>query len=210
MKQYSQNDEERIIKSYFAGKKGHLLSLGENDGETLSNCRAMILDGWSADLVEPAKIPFQKLQNLYYPEALHCGQTLLHNVAIGNYNGEGVFYESGMLLNQGDTDLVSSLSINEIKRWGGSVNFKESKVQVITFEKLLEQTLQITFDFISIDCEGYDYDILQQMNLQKLKCKCICVEFNGKGEHFFDSYLRAFGMVQLYKNAENLIYVRQF
>lgn len=206
---YSQNNEEEIIRSYFAGKKGHLLSLGENDGMTLSNSRALILDGWSADLVEPAKIPFEKLCELYAKRKnIDQFKIRLHNVAIGNKAGKAKFYSSGTLLKESDTDLVSTLIPEELIRWKGSVDFKEEEIDVITFSDLLESTMNNTFDFISIDCEGLDLAILQQMNLRELQCKCLCVEFNGKDEYLFTSYVASFGMRLLHKNSENLIYVR--
>ena len=209
---YSQNNEEQIILSYFGDKLGHLLSLGENDGQTLSNSRALIEKGWSADLVEPAPRAFEKLQKLYtIPEDKFSEDypaINLINVAIGPKAGKLPFYESGTLFNGGDTDLVSTLSPNETRRWDGVVDFKTIEVDVITFQQLLESCLQKTFDFISIDCEGCDYDIFTSMDLNKLECKMVCVEFNGKNEFMFNSYARQFGMRLAHKNAENLIYVR--
>lgn len=213
---YSQNNEDHLIKSYFGNFKGHLLSLGENDGITLSNSRRLIEEGWSADLVEPASTPFAKLKKLYgkqievAPDEFEYEyQTIkLHNVAVGNANTEMPFYESGALLGQEDTDLVSTLSVNETKRWTGKVAFKESIVKVVTFEKLLESTFLETFDFISIDCEGYDLDILKQMDLNELKCKCVCVEFNGQSEWLYTQHVRQFGFRLLSKNGENLIYIK--
>ncbi len=40
MQNYSQNQEQQVILDYFGNKVGRLLSIGENDGETLSNSRA--------------------------------------------------------------------------------------------------------------------------------------------------------------------------
>jgi len=65
MQNYSQNQEQQVILDYFGNKVGRLLEIGSNDGETLSNSRALILNGWAADLVEPAPIPLEKLKNLY-------------------------------------------------------------------------------------------------------------------------------------------------
>jgi len=207
---YSQNNEEEIILNYFGDFKGHLLSLGENDGITLSNSRALIEKGWSADLVEPASRAFKKLNMLYegliYDE---LQRIKLHNIAIGNKNGEMNFYESDSLLNKGDTDLVSTLSINETKRWSSSITFIKSKITVLTVSELLYHTLQRTFDFITIDCEGYDWDILRQMDLNELKCKMLCIETNGKNEGAFIAYMKHYEFKLIHKNAENHIYVKR-
>src|ERR1043165_6951227 len=114
---YSQNNEEQIIGSYFGSFVGHLLSLGENDGETLSNSRALIKKGWTADLVEPSPIAFLKHVNLYDCD---LKRIRLHQEAIGNASGKAPFWESGTLLKSGDASLVSTLVPKEMDRWGGT------------------------------------------------------------------------------------------
>ena len=66
MKSYSQNNEQKHILEFFNGKKGTLLSIGENDGQTYSNAYALIQLGWISALVEPSEIAFNKLKELYY------------------------------------------------------------------------------------------------------------------------------------------------
>lgn len=202
---YSQNNEEKIIGTYFGSFKGHLLSLGENDGITLSNSRALIEDGWTADLVEPSQTAFLRLANLY---DCQLNQVRLHQDAIGSEPGKAQFQESGTLLRKGDTSLVSTLVPSEMDRWGVSVEFSGMEVNVITVEQLLKQTMRDKFDFISIDCEGLDLAILRQMDLSSMGTKCICVEFNGKDEHLYFAHVRQYGFRLLHKNGENLIYVK--
>lgn len=198
---YSQNNEEQIIFSYFKDFKGNLLSLGENDGETLSNCRALLLNGWTGVLVEPSEKVFPKLRELYRDTSVQCIQ-----VAIGNKSGKATFYDSDTLLKIGDKALVSTMSIDETRRWGNSVAFDETEVDVITMAELLKMTLLKTFDFISIDCEGYDLDILKQIDLKALQTKLICIEFNGKDQYLYDREVLPLGFKLIHKNAENLIY----
>ena len=54
---YTQNNEEELVRAYFSDKDTKtmcLLDIGANDGETFSNSRQLILDGWNAVLVEQA------------------------------------------------------------------------------------------------------------------------------------------------------------
>ena len=47
---YTQNDEESVIRGYFGyqdPKCLFLLDIGANDGQTFSNSRQCILDGWN-------------------------------------------------------------------------------------------------------------------------------------------------------------------
>jgi hypothetical protein len=62
------------------------------------------------------------------------------------------------------------------------------------------------FDFISIDCEGEDLEILAQIDLSKTQM--LSLEWNSKPElkKDFEHYLDGFKL--LYTSGENLIYVR--
>jgi len=81
---YSQNNEEQVILSYFGNKIGNLLDIGANDGLTLSNSRKLIELGWSAELIEPAEIPYNKLIELYKENK----KVKLHNIAISDFKGK--------------------------------------------------------------------------------------------------------------------------
>ena len=56
------------------------------------------------------------------------------------------------------------------------------------------------FDLISIDVEGFDYDVLSQINLESVGCKCLCVEFNGKNKDGFVNYVNQFGLRLISEN----------
>jgi len=201
---FSQHNEEEVINLYFKDYIGTLLSIGENNGEHLSNVRALIEKNWQAVLVEPAPEPFKDLCGLY----LHRDDVTCLNFAISDYNGNSKFFDSGTHLNVGDTSLLSSLMESEIQKWKPSTKFKEIEVKVIKFETLLAVSPYKKFDFISTDAEGNDIVILKQMNLGELGCKCICIEWNSHPEILKEitEYCAQFGLTkQLLKNAENII-----
>jgi FkbM family methyltransferase len=205
IKTYAQNKEDLILLNLFKDYKGTLLDIGANDGNTLSNSRLFIDNGWSALLVEPSPEAFEKLVDLHdNNEKVFC-----LNVAVSNYNGIGTFYHSGTHLNKGDISLLSSLNKNETERWHKE-KFEEIKVPVVTFEKMLSYSPYKEFDLVLIDAEGIDKIILQQMNFNSLKAKAIVVEWNCDTDLFdwFYNFLSPFGFGLLHQNAENLIFVR--
>lgn len=204
---YSQNNEELIVGQYFGQFVGTLLSIGENDGETLSNALALIEKGWSAELVEPSPQVFPSLCNLHqYNNKVNC-----HQVAIGDRNAIVPFYDSGELLKNGDRALLSTAKMEETKRWtGAGTTFEEIKTVMMTFESFMDRSSNKTFDFISIDAEGFDMLILRQMDLYQLKCRCLCIEHNSLPaivanirEHCFP-----FGFKEIGYNQENIIFAR--
>ena len=199
---YSQNNEEQIILNHFGEFKGHLLDLGANDGQTFSNSLRAIQKGWSADLIEASPETFEKLKRLHEGnEDVKC-----HNVAVSNINGKIKFYESGTLLGGDDKSLVSTCNPKELERWP-DVEFTEMDVESLTFAGLLNQTKSTKFDLITIDIEGVDWLVLNQMNLNELGCKMIIVETNGVETLKYVNYCKQFGFKTLSTNAENLIMI---
>jgi FkbM family methyltransferase len=201
---FSQNNEQEIILDYFKNQpEGTFLSIGENDGVTLSNVRALALSGWRGVCVEPAPEPFAKLSALY-----EYSPVFTFECAIGKEDGIMPFHVSGCHLNKGDSGLLSTLDSNEIKRWQGTEEFNEIQVEVKSWKSFYEGTGIEFYDFISIDCEGLDYFILNQMDLSAMQTKLVCVEWNHNAQvkSAFHSIFKSFGMRQIHMNFENLIY----
>jgi FkbM family methyltransferase len=117
--------------------------------------------------------------------------------------------ESSTLLNQNDVALVSSLKQEETYKWS-SANVRFNNVEVISmnFQSFFEMSPIKKFDFISIDVEGLDYDVLSQIDLDLVKCSCLCVEFNGKNKEQFVNYVCQFGLKLISENPENLIFTK--
>lgn len=211
MKDFSQNNEQKHILNYFfqvgapptTNRQRCVLSLGENDGETLSNSRALILSGFMAVLVEPAEKAFDKLSQLYK------GRTQIKcvNAAIAQTDGPIDFYDCGSHLGKGDTSLLATTNPAEIARWkkSGEV-FTKTTVRGITFNTLMAETGVSHFDFISIDCEGVDYQVLSQIDLTKTGTSLVCVEYNGKEPQKYLDYCAKHGLTKVvHRNFENLI-----
>lgn len=200
MRTYSQSQEDLFVLSYFKGFKGTLLEIGANDGQTLSNSLLLIENGWKAHLVEPSSM-FDRLV------ALHGNNpnVTLHNYAIGGLiPSEMTFYESEAHVPGGnDLALVSTLDFEETLRWrNNGVKFHERKVPVKPYD-FKEQ-----FDFISIDAEGYDWQILSQIDLTGVSC--LCIEFNGDEDmkQRITNYCALYRLKLAHVNAENLIFCR--
>lgn len=234
MKDFSQNGEQKIILDYFGyrienGKAAVtprvppvVLDAGANDGLTFSNSRALIELGCSAVLVEPADIAFRKLLkncDAELPENASCeyvhkmggnySELFLVNAAITPTDGPVDFYDSGTHLHKGDTGLLSTTRPEEIARWKKSgETFTKTTVRGITFETLMRETGVRHFDFISIDAEGADFDILKQIDLTQVGCRMLCVEVNARGDKEFTEYAKKHGLHLHWSCYENRIYAR--
>jgi len=200
---HSQNNEEEIILSYFKGRTGTFLDLGANDGRTLSNTRELALNGWNGTLVEMIPTCLEELNDLYG----HRKDIQIIDKAIGYEDGDMLAYEGGDHLGN-DHGLLSTVVKSELKRWKGSKwdNFKETKVESISVYTLLKSLKYDKYNFISIDIEGMDYFVLSQLDLHALGCELLCVEWNGKDANKYINYCSHFGLKEIARNGENLIF----
>jgi FkbM family methyltransferase len=192
MNDYSQYGEQRVILDYFNGKVGTFLDIGANDGITFSNTQALAHKGWDGVLVEPSPKAFAALDSLYRERL-----AVLVNAAITTTDGP-------ITLHEGSDTLLSSLDADQGKVWKAHT-FAPITVEGITFATLLERTKRSAFDFVNIDAEGHDLDILRQMDLDALVVQMLCIEHGGRQEE-----IRAYckGFREVLHNGVNLIMAR--
>ena len=199
---YTQNDEEIYILDYFKGTKGTFLDLGSNDGVTFSNTRALALLGWVGVLVEPSPKAFERLKILYKGHKnIFCYQ-----YAISDHNGKAMLRESGPLCTPADIGLVSTFHGHEMDRFKRSVNYESVEVKTFKWKTFLNRLKFKEFDFISMDIEGDELNVLPDMDLTNTRM--VCIEWNGKPElkEQYDYYLKDFRVI--YTSAENVLYAR--
>lgn len=215
---FSQNNEQEIVINYFKNTFSYppqrtsnpiLVDIGANDGVTYSNSRGLMLLGWSGILIEPSPRAFDRLQALYGKDPY----AVLHPIAISDRTQLITLHESNDIIGHNDVGLVSSISSEEMKRWSGATAFRDVQVQALTWEDFLKNpaTLKIEqIDFLNIDAEGLDWEILKQIDLRKLNVGCWCIEHNGNAKMIenFSGTASYFGYKEIGRNAENLIFAQ--
>ena len=184
---YSQNNEDEIIFDYFKTKYpeksgiGTMIEIGANDGKTFSNSLLFAENGWKCTLVEPSRRAFSLLEKLH----LNKPNIILHNFGFGMFNGTQTFYESGAYRDGDDVALYSSLDKDEIQKWKNDVPFVEVEADFITWVDFRNQNHE-KYDFISIDCEGFDYNVLKSSKelLENNRIKMIKIEVLNTEDNF--------------------------
>lgn len=184
---HSQNNEAEIILEYFGSFTGTLLSIGECDGVTFSNAYDLIIRGLDAVLVEPNKAMYDNIPTRDGVRKFNFG--------IGQ-TGLQKFYISS-------DGLLSSVNKGNVKREGAKVTPVD--VQFYSYADALNKFPVQQFDYITIDAEGMDWQILQQIDLTDVRC--LCIEY-ASHEYDIIAYCLKYGLQLLHRNHENLILVR--
>ena len=198
----SQNNEEALILKYFGKHKGTFLDIGANDGMTLSNVWACVKRGWAGVCVEPSPEAFARLKKNMHPYEVE-----VFNVAIGQKAGTMTLHDCGTHLKRGDVALLSTLDKEHAEKWAGH-KFKPVEVTVITMGELLEAASFPNFDLVTIDAEGLDLAILQQMDLEKMGVRMLIIEHEHSDIDAMRKYCQRFGLREYAVNRQNLIMVR--
>ena len=152
-KTFSQFGEDLFVKNFFENQKiGKYVDLGAFHPMRLSNTFLLYKKGWSGTNIDLNPITIDLFKIARSNDNNIC-------CLLGDKNDllRDVYYE--------DWSAASSLSENK--------NLKNKKqMKTKTFESLINHD----FDFLNIDLEGHDYEILQTINFHKFNPKLICIE----------------------------------
>jgi len=159
--------------------------IGAMDGESFDETRGYISKyNWDGLFVEPIPEQFNRLKTLYSNKP----KSICENVAISDHNGEvkmlkikqeavddGLVHPcfGGMsAIYPPRNGLASDGDRETVEKYGETI-----EVPCITPDVLFAKHKITHFDIISIDTEGHDLIILQNINLYKYKPKVIRIEY---------------------------------
>jgi FkbM family methyltransferase len=175
---FSQYQQDQFLDKILFNKKnnGFFIDIGAHDGVSINN--SLFFEkyrNWKGVCIEPNPIVYDKL--------IKNRSSLNLNVCIGNSNETVKFTQilgySEML--SGITSKYDKRHLNrintEIIQKGGEI--KSIDVQMVRLETINEIENK-TIDFISIDTEGNEFDIIKSIDFRNVNVKVIVVENNYK------------------------------
>lgn len=173
MNYYGQFGDDRIIESYFEKDYiGGCIDVGASNGISINNTRHFEELGWYCLCVEPNPQYFEELKN---------NRSHVVKAAISNKNDRLTFNIVNL---NGCEDAMSSLEldkrlIDSHLKSGYSINIRPEIVDVLTLDKCVEQYYKYhKIDFVSIDTEGTELDVLKGFSIEKWNPTVIMVENN--------------------------------
>lgn len=180
---YSQSGEDIIISDLFTRlgiATPSYLDVGANEPKALSNTYRLYTRGSRGVCVEPNPVLYQKLlKERKYDTCINAGVAFDENTEADFY----IFPEKLHGLNtfsKKDAEFWEHTGNNEI---GKHKVEKVVKMPLISINELMQKYFTNHPNFISIDVEGLDLQILQTIDFNKYKPEVFCIETLSHGEN---------------------------
>lgn len=162
---FSQKGEDLIIERIIGNKKkGFYIDIGAHNPNVFSNTKRFYVKGWSGINIEPNPILIKEF-------AAQRKRDINLNIGIRNTFGKATFYEF-------EVDGLSTFSKDE-KEKNLKLGYRlkqELEINVFRLSTVIEKYCKTKIDFISIDTEGLDFEVLQSNDWEKFRPTVVCVE----------------------------------
>lgn len=202
-KSFSQNAEDLAIHKLLGRKKrGFYVDVGASDPTRFNNTKYFYLRGWRGINIEPDLHFFAKLES-------ERKRDVNLNIGIGNSNAKPTFYRFF-------PDTLSTFSEKYARKYEkeGYILVEKIAVQIKKLSNVLARHLKgKRIDFMTIDTEGYDKEVLLSNNWSKYRPRVICIESTEKKESGtkkgseLNDVLKKLGYRKHLDNGINSIYV---
>lgn len=193
---HSQFGEDRLLYEFFGRKTtGTCVEVGANDGVRDSNTRFFEDLGWSCVLVEPnpelcREIRLTRTSRLFECAASSAPGTMTLHIARGAERSHGV-------------SALGERGAQHVRSFG----FETVPVEVCvrTLDSLLEEAEVVApLDFVTIDVEGHEIDVLRGFDLERWRPEFLILEDNENfGNDLVRDYLRERGWVPVRRTGVN-------
>jgi len=168
---YSQFNEDLLVDLLMASKeRGYYLDIGANDPTFNNNMKRFYDRGWSGINIEPCVDSIKKFWT-DRPRDINL------NIGVGPAKGFLTFYQV-----IGDSTLSSfnkKIAQKMADTFGLTLNAVE--IEVLRLEDIFEQYIQDKqVDFMSVDAEGLDLEIIQSNDWKRFRPTLVMVEIDNQ------------------------------
>lgn len=207
-----------ILESFSrATKQVYFIQVGCCDGVAGDPLHDLIVkDQWSGILIEPVKYLFERLEANYQ----ECSNLIFRNIAISNEDSSRDFWylrENTDALPFWYEQLGSFLPEVILKSNTEIPNIKDylvsEKVDCLTLETLIEQHNIEKIDLFHTDVEGYDFEIIKQIDFEKFHPAIVMYEHKHLTESDKEesrNYLKSKGYTVIYDHIDTLGFIGNF
>lgn len=163
---YSQWGEDLVIKKYFKDKIGKYVDIGCYHPIRHSNTCLLYNNGWHGINIDLNPTTIDLFNILRKKD-----KNILATLSNKNNKEVEIYFEHNF-------SPINSLHFKNFN--SKEKNYTKKKTHTTLFANLVNEQ----FDFLNIDCEGEDFNILQTINLNKFIPKLICIEINSDEKNY--------------------------
>ena len=205
LKKSSQFEEDMFIKKYFKDKsKGKFVDLGCFHPTRDNNTYQLYKRKWTGINIDLNSLSID-LFNFFRSRDINL------NIALANKKGVNKLFYSGQFspLNSMDSNHLNFLkkNFNLEKK-----SFKIKNIKTESLNNILEKHNFFDIDLLSIDLEGYEYEVLRNFKFNNYKIDLICIEMishnlsSKKNYQKLSRILRKNNFKFIYKTEVNFFY----
>ncbi|KRT15831.1 hypothetical protein ASU31_12665 [Pedobacter ginsenosidimutans] len=163
---YSQLGQDCLVDTIFNNKEnGFFIEIGVGDGQSLSNSFFLEKNrGWNGILCEPAK---------QFKESITKTRTaVFSNTPIYSHSNHTVNFS------ESKNGEFSSIKQRLDENYINNEQQEEYPLKTLSFNDLCRQNNCTKIDYLSVDTEGSEFEILSTINFSEINIGCISVEHN--------------------------------
>lgn len=163
-----------LYKDKLSYRNGVYIELGAFDGVHWSNTKWLEDDfDWSGILIEPSLVGYESCLK-------HRDMNKIFNCACVSFDYKNDFVS-------GDFNGHPMSSINSTRLNGSS----EIKVSAKTLQSVIDESGYKQIDFLSLDVEGYEFDVLKGIDFDKQDIKFMLIEVYNKDKEKIFEFLKS-------------------
>jgi len=203
---HAQHGEDIFLWNYFDRKReGYFIEIGAYDGISLSNTFAFENIGWKGLLIEAnPDVAEQCRKNRPGGRVIHAavgapghGNSIIFHAVSGEQGDEMLSF-----INPGSADLTRFQSEGK--------TIRQIKVPLRTMDSILEEVRPKEIDFVTIDVEGGEMDVLKGFDLARFEPNVVVLENNtGNSDYPVLRYMTQQGYRRFHTLGCNEFYTKE-
>lgn len=190
--------QDKVVDNYFGENPGFYVEVGAHDGKSYSNTHFLqFRRGWHGLCVEPNRALFEKLARTRLDGTCYC-----FPCALDSSSGEAAFIEADWW-----GTLEKRLTSKHNEEFLEGTKQERTIVEMKTLQELLNVAGVLHVNYLSLDTEGNELQVLQGVDWEKVSFDIMSVENNWEEKGVRD-YLGKRGYTLLTRLGVDDIFIR--
>lgn len=200
---YGQNREDLVLLAFFPKqKKGYYVDVGACDPIKYSVTKLFYEKGWRGINIEPQSRAFEALKS-------DRPRDINENIGVSDKQGT-------ITLREYENESLSTSNKKVQKAYHDSEHYRNIKytdreIEVYTLKQVFEKNKVASIQFLKVDVEGSEYEVMKGNDWNKYRPEVICIEANVYADNSkWQSLLRKNNYQKVFFDGLNEYYVDKF